>query len=81
MRTQPGAIALTVTPVSAVSSAATLVRPTTPCFEATYAALLIDATSPCAEEMLMIRPQLRSSIPGRTFWLQWKTAERFSAIT
>ena len=78
MRTQPGAIALTVTPVSAVSRAATLVRPTTPCFEATYAALLTEATRPWAEAMLMIRPQSRASIPGRTSFVQWNTAERFS---
>ena len=70
VKTQPGAIALTVTPVCAVSRAATLVRPTTPCFEATYAALLIDATRPWTEEMLMIRPQLRRSIPGSTSRMQ-----------
>ena len=33
--TQPGQMALQVTPVVAVSSASTLVRPTMPCFEAT----------------------------------------------
>ena len=65
VRTQPGAMALTVTPVSAVSRAATFVRPTTPCFEATYAALFTEATRPWAEEMLMIRPQFAREHPGQ----------------
>src|SRR5207237_6988166 len=57
VRVQPGQIALQVIPDPAVSSATTLVRPTTPCFAATSAALLGDAATPCAAAVLTVRPQ------------------------
>src|SRR4051794_2505554 len=63
--TQPGQMQLEVIPVSAFSSAATLLRPMTPCLAATYADLFTLATRPWADAMLMRRPQPRCFIPGR----------------
>ncbi len=81
MSTQPGQIALQVMPVEAVSSATTLVRPTSPCLAATYADFSTEATSPCAEAMLTMRPQLRCFIAGNAMRIAWKAADRFNAIT
>jgi len=78
--TQPGQIALQVTPVRAVSRAMTLVRPTTACLAATYADFCTDATFPWAEAMLTIRPQLARFIAGRAQRAVWNTAERLSAM-
>jgi hypothetical protein len=79
--TQPGQIALQVTPVVAVSSATPLVKPTTPCLDATYADLSTEATNPCTDAMLMIRPQSRASICGSTARVVKNTAVRLFAIT
>ena len=45
--TNPGQIALTVTPNGAASNATSLVRPSTACFEDTYAARL-GRSAPCS---------------------------------
>lgn len=80
VKTNPGQMALHVTPVWAFSKATTLVRPTTPCLAATYATLLIEATRPCTEAILMIRPHFLYFMPGRACFIVWKLELRFKAI-
>src|SRR4051812_11793575 len=56
VRTQPGQIALQVTPQAPASRATARVNPTSACFEVTYVAISTPATRPAVEAMLMIRP-------------------------
>src|SRR6266508_3024291 len=55
---------LLVTPWGPPSSAITFDSPSRPCLAATYALLNGEARRPCTEEMLTIRPQPRSYMPG-----------------
>src|SRR5436190_5968055 len=79
VNTHPGQIALQVTGERAVSSATTLVKPSSPCFAATYAALVADATTPCAEAMLTMRPKPRRLMCGKAVLMAWNADERLIA--
>src|SRR5574344_1193915 len=77
--TQPGQMALHVTPVVAFSSAVTLVKPTMPCLAATYALFCAEATSPCTDATLMMRPQPAASMAGKAKRVVGKALDRLMA--
>src|SRR5690606_15919226 len=79
--THVGLIIVQPTPFGAPSSATQRVRPKRPAFDAQYAGLSIQPTVAAVEPMLIIRPQPRAIIPGKTARVRRKAPFKFVSIT
>src|SRR5262245_19686863 len=81
-RTKPGAMQFTVIPEGPSSCAICLVKPICAAFALVYAWMPVLLTvSAAADEIVIIRPQRRSFIPGTTARVQRNAVVRFASIT
>ena len=77
----PGQMALMRTPLCAFSSAAVLVRPSTPCFDAQYGDRPGEAITPAPDEVLTMAPPPCSTMCAISCFMHRNTPVRLTAIT